>query len=275
MKLEQDEREKTGIKGLKVGFNRVFGYYIEVTKSNYDQVPDRYIRKQTLTNAERFITEELKNLENQILGAEEKVINLEYNEFVKIREEIEKNIKRIQTTAEVIATLDVLTSFATVAEDLNYSEPIVDNSGVIDDTIWKVFSPSMALIDVESSMEDYSCVMFPALRALEGYLYYLLDEIGETITLHRIVGNLFQVDPNDPNQFLMKRNPSANANRKGPQYKPALEEVYTYFNKHRHVSFHMSQIFIDTKVISNKQEAIDTVNEVADLIERTFAATHP
>ena len=132
MKLEQDEREKTGIKGLKVGFNRVFGYYIEVTKSNYDQVPDRYIRKQTLTNAERFITEELKNLENQILGAEEKVINLEYNEFVKIREEIEKNIKRIQTTAEVIATLDVLTSFATVAEDLNYSEPIVDNSGVID-----------------------------------------------------------------------------------------------------------------------------------------------
>lgn len=153
--------------------------------------------------------------------------------------------------------------------------PKAYNSGVIDDTIWKVFSPSMALIDVESSMEDYSCVMFPALRALEGYLYYLLDEIGETITLHRIVGNLFQVDPNDPNQFLMKRNPSANANRKGPQYKPALEEVYTYFNKHRHVSFHMSQIFIDTKVISNKQEAIDTVNEVADLIERTFAATHP
>ena len=86
---------------------------------------------------------------------------------------------------------------------------------------------------------------------------------------------MFQVDPNDPNQFLMKRNPSANANRKGPQYKSALEEVYTYFNKHRHVSFHMSQIFIDTKVISNKQEAVDTVNEVADLIERTFTATHP
>ena len=78
LKLEEEEREKTGIKGLKVGFNRVFGYYIEVTKSNYDQVPDRYIRTPTLANAERFITDELKNLENQILGAEEKVVNLEY-----------------------------------------------------------------------------------------------------------------------------------------------------------------------------------------------------
>ena len=132
LKLEADEREKTGIKGLKVGFNRVFGYYIEVTKSNFDQVPDRYIRKQTLANAERYITEELKNLENQILGAEEKVITLEYNAFTEIREDIEKKIKRIQTSAEVISILDVLCSFATVAEDLNYVEPIVDNSGIID-----------------------------------------------------------------------------------------------------------------------------------------------
>lgn len=132
IKLEAEEREKTGIKGLKVGFNRVFGYYIEVTKSNFDQVPERYIRKQTLANAERYITEELKNLENQILGAEEKVINLEYNAFVEIRDDIESKIKRIQTSAEVIAILDVLCSFATVAEDLNYVEPAVDNSGVID-----------------------------------------------------------------------------------------------------------------------------------------------
>ena len=95
-------------------------------------MPERYIRKQTLANAERFITEELKNLENQILGAEEKVINLEYNAFVEIRDDIERKIKRIQLTAEVIATLDVLASFATVAEDLNYCEPIVDNSGAID-----------------------------------------------------------------------------------------------------------------------------------------------
>ena len=132
IKLEAEEREKTGIKGLKVGFNRVFGYYIEVTKSNFDQVPERYIRKQTLANAERYITEELKNLENQILGAEEKVINLEYNAFVEIRDDIESKIKRIQTSAEVISILDVLCSFATVAEDLNYVEPTVDNSGIID-----------------------------------------------------------------------------------------------------------------------------------------------
>ena len=132
LKLEAEEREKTGIKGLKVGFNRVFGYYIEVTKSNFDQVPERYIRKQTLANAERYVTEELKNLENQILGAEEKVINLEYNAFVEVRDDIESKIKRIQTSAEVISILDVLCSFATVAEDLNYVEPIVDNSGVID-----------------------------------------------------------------------------------------------------------------------------------------------
>ena len=92
--LEAEEREKTGIKNLKVGFNKVFGYFIEVTKSYLSQVPDRYVRKQTLTNAERYITEELKNLENQILGAEEKVVNLEYNAFIEIREEIAKNIKR-------------------------------------------------------------------------------------------------------------------------------------------------------------------------------------
>ena len=130
--LEAEEREKTGIKNLKVGFNKVFGYYIEVTKSNFSQVPERYIRKQTLTNAERYITEELKNLENQILGAEEKVVNLEYNAFVQIREEIARNIKRLQQSAISVATLDVLASFAQVAEDLNYCMPKVDNSGIID-----------------------------------------------------------------------------------------------------------------------------------------------
>lgn len=132
IKLEADEREKTGIKNLKVGFNKVFGYYIEITKSFLNQVPERFIRKQTLTNAERFITEELKNLENQILGAEEKVINLEYNAFVQIREEIAKNVKRLQQTSTVVSALDVLTSFAAVAEDMNYCMPEVDDSGVLD-----------------------------------------------------------------------------------------------------------------------------------------------
>ena len=133
LKLENEEKEKTGIKNLKIGFNKVFGYYIEITKSFFSQVPtDRYIRKQTLTNAERYITEELKQLENQILGAEEKVITLEYNVFIEIREEIAKNVKRLQQTALVISTLDVITSFAQVAEDMNYCKPIVDNEGKID-----------------------------------------------------------------------------------------------------------------------------------------------
>ena len=133
LKLENEEKEKTGIKNLKIGFNKVFGYYIEITKSFFSQVPtDRYIRKQTLTNAERYITEELKQLENQILGAEEKVITLEYNVFIEIREEIAKNVKRLQQTALVISTLDVITSFAQVAEDMNYCKPIVNNEGKID-----------------------------------------------------------------------------------------------------------------------------------------------
>ena len=132
LKLEAEEREKTGIKGLKVGFNKVFGYFIEVTKSNLSQVPDRYIRKQTLANCERYITEDLKRLENEILGAEEKVINLEYNAFVEIRDEIEKNVQRVQKSANIISILDVLASFATVADDMNYVMPTVDNNGIID-----------------------------------------------------------------------------------------------------------------------------------------------
>lgn len=132
IELEAREKEETGIKGLKVGFNKVFGYYIEVTKSNISQVPDRYIRKQTLTNGERYITEELKNLENQILGAEEKVVQLEYNAFVEVREKIERQICRVQKAAGIISAVDVLCSFATVADEQNYVKPIVDTDGVID-----------------------------------------------------------------------------------------------------------------------------------------------
>ena len=132
IKLEADEKEKTGIKNLKIGFNKVFGYYLEVTKSFLKMVPERYIRKQTLTNAERYITEELKTLENQIMGSEEKVVKLEYEAFIQIREEISRNIKRLQRTSEVISQLDVLVSFATVAEDMNYCMPEVNSSGIID-----------------------------------------------------------------------------------------------------------------------------------------------
>ena len=132
MELEVKEKEQTGIKNLKVGFNKVFGYFIEVTKSNLSQVPERFIRKQTLTNAERYITEELKNLEDKILGSQEKLINLEYDLFLEIRCELAKQIKRIQDSANIISTLDVLTSFATVAEDLNYTKPTMTEDGVID-----------------------------------------------------------------------------------------------------------------------------------------------
>ncbi len=131
IELEAKEKQNTGIKTLKVGFNKVFGYYFEVSKSFVNQVPERFIRKQTLTNGERYITEELKKLEEDILGSEGKLIDLEYNIFVEIRNKLTKQILRIQQSANVISILDVLTSFATVAEDLNYTMPIVDNSGEI------------------------------------------------------------------------------------------------------------------------------------------------
>ena len=132
IELEAKEKETTGIKNLKIGFNKVFGYFIEVTKSYLKQVPDRFIRKQTLTNCERFITEELKTLEEEILGSQDKLIDLEYNIFLEIRKKLASNIQRIQKSATVIANLDVITSFATVAEDLGYVKPIVDEEGIID-----------------------------------------------------------------------------------------------------------------------------------------------
>ena len=131
VELEATEKEKTGIKNLKVGYNKVFGYFLEVTKSYLSQVPEYYIRKQTLANAERYITEDLKNLEEKTLGAQDKLIDLEYKVFQDIRTKIASQIQRIQTAASIVSTLDVLCSFATVAMDLNYCMPIVDNSGEI------------------------------------------------------------------------------------------------------------------------------------------------
>ena len=130
--IEANEKQETGIKNLKIGYNKVFGYYIEVSKSFVKQVPERYIRKQTLTTGERFITEELKNMENQILGAQEKVVALEYDIFVKIRNTIEQSAKRLQSSASIVAKIDVLSSLAKVAEEMNYCMPVVDNSDVID-----------------------------------------------------------------------------------------------------------------------------------------------
>ncbi len=135
MELEAREKELTGIKGkwLRIGYNRVFGYYIEVTNSYKSQVPeDRYIRKQTLAGAERYVTEELKEIEEKILGAKEKLVDLEYDLFCKIREEVALQVIRIQKTASIISILDVLCSFATVAVNNNYVKPKITEDGIID-----------------------------------------------------------------------------------------------------------------------------------------------
>ena len=129
--VEQSERELTGIKGLKIGYNRVFGYYIEVTNSYKEQVPDRYIRKQTLTGCERYITQELKDMEAKILGAKDKVCALEYEEFQKLRGFIAENVVRVQKTADVLSKIDVYVSFADVAGRNGYVCPEVDGSDVI------------------------------------------------------------------------------------------------------------------------------------------------
>ena len=132
--IENREREKTGVKSLKIGFNKVFGYYIEITKANLNtaNIDDGYIRKQTLSNAERFITSELKEIEDKILHAEEKIKTLEYEIFVNIRETIYKNIDRIQKVAKIIANIDVFVSFATVAYMNNYVKPLINEENKLD-----------------------------------------------------------------------------------------------------------------------------------------------
>lgn len=130
--LEIQEREKTGIKNLKIGFNKVFGYYIDITRSNYDLVPEAYIRKQTLANSERFITPDLKEVEDKILGAEEKSIRLEYKLFTEIREQVAGQVTRIQTTAAVVATLDAIWSFAKVSSENGYVRPTLCEDGSLE-----------------------------------------------------------------------------------------------------------------------------------------------
>lgn len=130
--LEAKEKEKTGIKNLRIKYNKVFGYYLEVTNSFKDLVPDYYTRKQTLTNAERYITPELKEMEDMILGSEDKLVSLEYDLFREVREHISANVARIQKTAKAIAKLDAFVSLAVVAEQNNYCRPKINENGVID-----------------------------------------------------------------------------------------------------------------------------------------------
>lgn len=131
-KLENDEREKTGIKNLKIKYNKVFGYYLEVTNSYKEMVPEYYTRKQTLANAERYITPELKELEDMILGAEDKLYALEYELYSEVRGLIASQIERIQKTAKAVAALDAFASLALVAERNNYVRPKINEKGVID-----------------------------------------------------------------------------------------------------------------------------------------------
>ncbi|WP_283704411.1 DNA mismatch repair protein MutS [Clostridium perfringens] len=128
--LENREREFTGIKSLKVGFNKVFGYYIEISKANYSSIPEgRYIRKQTLANAERFITSELKEIEEKLLGASEKLCSLEYDIFLDIRNEVENHIDRLKTTAKIIAELDCISNLAFVALENDFIKPEINEDG--------------------------------------------------------------------------------------------------------------------------------------------------
>ena len=129
--LLEREKTETGIKNLKIGFNRVFGYFIEVTRSYYDQIPPHYIRKQTLANCERFITEELKKMENDILGAKEKALRLEEALFAEVREELATQLKTVQETADAVAQLDVLCAFANVSIENQYTKPEIALDGVI------------------------------------------------------------------------------------------------------------------------------------------------
>ena len=131
-KLENDEREKTGIKNLRIKYNKVFGYYLEVTNSYKDMVPDYYTRKQTLANAERYITPELKELEDMILGAEDKLYALEYEIYSQVRDTIAGEVERIQKTAKAVAALDAFASLAVVAERNNYTRPKINEKGIID-----------------------------------------------------------------------------------------------------------------------------------------------
>ncbi len=132
LELEKKERDETGIKNLKIRNNKIFGYYIEITNSNKDFIPDRYIRKQTLTNCERFFTDELKKIEEEIVDAQEKINELEYELFMEIVKKISLNISRIQKTAYIVSVIDVLISFADVSDKNNYVKPTVNTDGIID-----------------------------------------------------------------------------------------------------------------------------------------------
>lgn len=193
--IQEKERKRTGITSLKVGYNRVFGYFIEVTKANLSQVPDEYIRKQTLVNGERFITPELKDYEAKVLGAEERLKNLEYEEFIKVRDEIGLSADALQKTAASIAEVDALQGLAYVARKNNYICPEVDEQDVIlisesrhpvieQMSAGEKFIPNDAFIDAGSSI--ISIITGPNMAGKSTYmrqvaLIVLMAQVGSFV----------------------------------------------------------------------------------------------
>lgn len=163
--IEARERERTGIKNLRVKYNKVFGYHIEVTNSFLDKVPEDYMRKQTLTNCERFITEELKNLEARILGAKDSINNLEYEIFASVRSRTAEQVLRFQRTAAALARLDVLCSFAQVAVENSYNRPQINNDGIINivagrhPVVEKVLKTPFVSNDTYLDLNDSRCAV--------------------------------------------------------------------------------------------------------------------
>ena len=194
-KLEADDRERTGIKNLRIKYNRVFGYYFEVTNSFKDLVPDDYIRKQTLANAERYTNDKLKELEDTILNAEDKLFALEYDLFCEIRDKIAENVQRIQNTAHVIATLDAVCSMAYVSEANNYKRPKINTKGVIDikagrhPVIEKMISDGMFIANdtyLDNSKNRISIITGPNMAGKSTYmrqtaLIVLMAQIGSFV----------------------------------------------------------------------------------------------
>ncbi len=201
MDLESRERQSTGIKSLKVGFNKIFGYYIDVTKSNIKYVPQSYIRKQTLANSERYIMEELKEIEDKILGAEEKIVKLEYNLFNDIRNRVLGEINRILRTAKAVARLDVLLGFADVSFTYRFNRPSIDNTKRVElvnarhPVVERVagdepFVPNNTLLDCEENR--FSIITGPNMAGKSTYLRQvalnvLLAQIGCFVPAERAV----------------------------------------------------------------------------------------
>lgn len=192
--LQKEEREKTGINTLKVGFNKVFGYYLEVTNSHLDKVPERYERKQTLSNSERYIIPKLKEKEAEVLGAEEKINDLEYQIFVEIRDKIAQEVDRINKTASLIAEIDVLMSFAFLAIENNYNRPEINNGEEIvikngrHPVVEKMFSDQFVANDcyLDQSEQRFIIITGPNMSGKSTYmrqvaLIVLLAQVGSFV----------------------------------------------------------------------------------------------